>query len=84
MPFFDGLYGIVPGEPMFGSIKEIVSLLDEAEEARLLAAQITHEASVRDLLNYADALEAEAAQLDGALEASAIRRREQHWSPVLV
>jgi len=49
---------------MFRSMKEIVNLLDEAEEARLLAIGTSDAASVQDLLIYADALEAEAARLD--------------------
>ena len=49
---------------MFPGLKEIVDLLDEAEEARELAAAIGNEPSARDLLQYAAALEAEAARLD--------------------
>ena len=49
---------------MFRSMKEIVELLDEADEARLLATETDDAVAVRDLLTYADALEAEAARLD--------------------
>ena len=71
---------------MFRSMKEIVNLLDEADEARLLATGTTDAASVQDLLVYAGALEEEAARLDRlwAKESSAERARERYWSPVLV
>jgi hypothetical protein len=50
---------------MFRSmIKEIVDLLDEADDARLLATEMTDPSSVQDLLKYAAALEADAARLD--------------------
>jgi hypothetical protein len=71
---------------MFRSMKEIVHLLDEADEARQLATGTTDAASVQDLLIYADALEAEAARLDRlwARESGADRPRETYWAPVLV
>ena len=47
-----------------GMMKEIVDLLDVADEARLLATATTDSASVRGWLQYAAALEAEAAHLD--------------------
>ena len=50
---------------MFRSmIKEIVDLLDEADEARLCATATTDPASVLDLLKYAAALEVEATRLE--------------------
>ena len=49
---------------MFRSMKEIVNLLDEADEARLLATETEDRMSALDLLQYAAALEAEAAKLD--------------------
>jgi hypothetical protein len=50
---------------MFPGLKEIVDLLDEADEARQLAAKVKHDpASVRDLIKYADALETEAARIN--------------------
>jgi hypothetical protein len=50
---------------MFRSmIREIVDLLDEADEARLCATATTDPASVLDLLKYAAALEAEATRLE--------------------
>jgi hypothetical protein len=48
---------------MFPGLKEIVDLLDEADEARLLAAAITDSTSKRDLLRYATALEDDAARI---------------------
>ena len=48
---------------MFPGLKEIIDLLDEADEARLLAAELTNTAAIRDLLKYAAALEAEAARI---------------------
>lgn len=38
-------------------------LLEEAAEARALAAQVTDSQSIRDLLRYADALELEAERI---------------------
>jgi hypothetical protein len=71
---------------MFRSMKEIVHLLDEADEARLLATGKTDAASVQNLMAYADELEAEAARLDRLWkqESSANVPWESHWSPVLV
>lgn len=48
---------------MFTYTNETVELFDEAQRARLLAAQMNHSSSVRDLLQYAFALESEAARL---------------------
>jgi hypothetical protein len=64
---------------MFPGMKEIVDLLDEADEARLLAADVEDPASVGDLLKYAGALEAEAARV-GA-EAVQKPRRENAVQP---
>ena len=50
---------------MFRSLmKEIVELLEEADDARWLATEMTNPASIQDLLKYAAALEADAALLD--------------------
>ena len=69
---------------MFRSVKEIVNLLDEADEARLLATETQDQMSVLDLLQYAAALEAEAARLDrlwvGENSANAIP--ERYRSPI--
>jgi hypothetical protein len=67
-------------------IKEIVDLLDEADEARLLATELTDPASVRDLLNYAALLEADAALLDSewVKESSIELADEPHPKWVLV
>jgi hypothetical protein len=48
------------------AMTEVAELLNEAAEARSLAAEIKDPASVRDLLQYAAALEAEAASLQGS------------------
>ena len=71
---------------MFRSMKEIVGLLDEADEARTLAMGTAHPASVRDLLKYAAALEADAARLDSdwAKESSIEQPDEPHPKRVLV
>lgn len=66
---------------MFRSMmKEIVDLLDEADEARLLATEMTNPASVQDLLKYAAALEADAERLDSdwAKESSIEHADEPH------
>jgi hypothetical protein len=48
---------------VFLGLEEIVDLLDEADEARLLAATVKDDpASIGDLLKYAAALEEEAAR----------------------
>jgi hypothetical protein len=62
------------------------NLLDEADEARLLASGTQDETSVQDLLEYADALEAEAARLDKLWirESNAEIAGERFWNPVLV
>ena len=69
---------------MFHSMKEIVGLLDEADEARTLAMGTTDPASVQDLLKYAAALEAEAARLDSlwAEESKFARSNEPYRSPM--
>jgi hypothetical protein len=69
---------------MFHSMKEIVGLLDEADEARTLAMGTTDPASVQDLLKYAAALEAEAAHLDSlwAAESNISRTKEPYRSPM--
>jgi hypothetical protein len=71
---------------MFRSMKEIINLLDEADEARLLAMGTTDAGSVQDLLKYAAALEAEAARLDRlwAGESSAERTDARDRIPVQV
>jgi hypothetical protein len=72
---------------MFRSmIKEIVDLLDEADEARLLATGTTDAASVQDLLKYAAALEGEATRLDSdwAKESSTAYADKPHRSPTVV
>jgi hypothetical protein len=45
---------------------EIKELLEEAAEARLLAAEMNDPASIHDLIAYATALEDNAASLSGA------------------
>jgi hypothetical protein len=67
-------------------IKEIVDLLDEADEARLLATELSDPASVQDLLNYAALLEADAALLDSewVKESSIELADEPHPKWVLV
>ena len=67
-------------------IKEIVDLLDEGDEARLLATELSDPASVQDLLNYAALLEADAALLDSewVKESSIELADEPHPKWVLV
>ena len=71
---------------MFRSMKEIVGLLDEADEARTLVMGTTDPASGQDLLKYAAALEAEAARLDSlwAEESDIARSKEPYRGPMLV
>jgi len=71
---------------MFHSMKEIVGLLDEADEARTLAMGTTDPESVQDLLKYAAALEAEAARLDRlwAEESNPDRSKGSYRSPMTV
>ena len=71
---------------MFRSMKEIVNLLDEADEARRLATETEDAASVDDLLQYATALEAEAERLDRlcANQTLADRVPDRHRSPIWV
>ena len=59
---------------------EVTALLEEAYEARALAAELNDEASVQDLLHYAAVLEEEAARLgvpDSTSKASATRAVDQ-------
>ena len=70
---------------MFRSmIKEIVDLLDEADEARLLATEMTDAASVQDLLKYAAALEADASRLGSDWAKESSRERADEPRRVLV
>jgi hypothetical protein len=48
------------GKMSRGMMKEIIDLLEEADDARWLATEMTDQASIRDLLKYAAALEADA------------------------
>jgi hypothetical protein len=54
MPFIPNMRDIVAAE--------VTEILEEAAEARQLAAMLTDERSIRDLLNYAAELEAGVAQ----------------------
>lgn len=54
MPFIPDMRDIVPGD--------VAEILEEAAEARQLAARLTDERSIRDLLTYAAELEAGVAQ----------------------
>jgi hypothetical protein len=71
---------------MFRSMKEIVNLLDEADEARLLATKTQDRVSALDLLQYATALEAEAARLSPLRigEGLAERIPDRYRSPIFV